>query len=459
VNLVHKVKRIIEEQNLIEPGETVLLGLSGGIDSTTMLYLLLEVGKALSFKLGVAHINHLLRGEESLRDEEFVRNLARNLSLPCHIVRIDVRKEAKEAGKSLQHAGRDARYGFFRAIAAENNYQKIGVAHTLDDQVETFILRMLKGTGLKGLSAIPVKRDNIVRPLLNITRAEIEEYARVHTVAFVDDSSNEKVVYERNFIRKRIVPQMEELNPAFREKVFSLLKDITVLNRTFDERADDFVKTRVLWDGGTASLRVELLKKLDEETRFRVFTRLLDRMEPGFIPLREHMRQIDNVLAGLRPNLAVRLPHDFRVKKIYEKLVITKAAPAPAPEDVLPVSEGPNRLEPFKLLLGIEYFRESDAEGQISTDPMTATFDGDKLGALKIRFFREGDRFVPLGMSASVKLKDFFMSRKIPREERRHIPLLLSGDDIIWVVGHRIDDRFKATKGTGCKMKAHAELL
>ncbi|MDR2018463.1 MAG: tRNA lysidine(34) synthetase TilS [Syntrophobacterales bacterium] len=457
VTLVHKVKKIIEKEKLIEPGERVLVGLSGGIDSTVMLYLLFRISEDLSFDLGVAHINHLLRGEESERDEEFVRNLAESLSLACHVGRIDVKREAGEAGKSLQHAGRDARYGFFRETAAEQGYQKIAVAHTLDDQVETFVMRMLKGTGLRGLSAIPVKRDNIVRPLLTATRAQIEEYGRMYNVSFVHDSSNEKTVYERNFVRKRIIPLMEELNPAFREKVSFLLNDLIAVNRMFDARAHDFMKTRISWDDETASLGVEALKGLDEETRFRVMAHLLDQLEPGFIALREHMRQINNVLMGLGPNLAAELPHGFRVKKTYDRLTITKLNPQSPSMDILPVMEGSNRLDPFNITLMIESLRELGETPLVFLDPLTVLFDEDKLGMLKVRSFREGDRFVPLGMKALVKLKDFFISQKIPREKRRHIPLLLSDDHIIWVVGHRMDDRFKVTGDTLRKIRIHAD--
>jgi len=435
----------------------VLLGLSGGIDSTVMLHLLLDAGEALSFKLGIAHINHLLRGEESERDEEFVKGLTARFSLPCHVMRVDVRGEAKKSGKSLQHAGRDARYGFFAKTVADHGYTKIGIAHTLDDQVETFILRMLKGTGLKGLSAIPIRRGNIVRPLLYTMRSEIEEYAAARDISFVSDSSNEKIVYERNFVRKQIMPGMEELNPAFREKIFSLLKDLTVVNRTFDERAGEFLQAHVSGEAGTICLNVGPLMELEEETRFRVMTRLLDRLEAGFIPLREHMRQIENLLAGLRPNLAANLPHGIRVKKVYERLIITMESPSPPPMEVYPVSEGLNRLVSFNLALRLEPSPEEPGETVFPTAPGTASFDGDKLETLTVRSFRDGDRFVPLGMKQSVKLKDFFISRKIPREERRRIPLLLSGDDIVWVIGHRIDDRFRVTKETRRTVSARVE--
>jgi tRNA(Ile)-lysidine synthase len=149
----------------------------------------------------------------------------------------------------------------------------------------------------------------------------------------------------------------------------------------------------------------------------------------------------------------------LRVKKVYEKLIITKAAPSLSPMEVLPVSEGLNRLDPFNLLLELESLPETGEELSFSPDPATALLDAGKLGVLRVRSFREGDRFVPLGMKESVKLKDFFISRKIPREERRHIPLLLSGDEIVWVVGHRIDDRFKATKETRHRMRAQAAAL
>ena len=459
MTLPDKIKRTIQAESLIEPGDRVLLGLSGGIDSTTMLYLLHDAGRTFPFGLGVAHINHLLRGEESERDEEFVRSLAGSLSLPCHVLRIDVRGEAKKAGKSLQHAGRDVRYRFFSDTAAEHGYRKIGIAHTLDDQVETFILRMLKGTGLRGLSAIPIKRDNIIRPLLTVARSEIEEYARALEFSFVEDSSNKKIVYERNFVRRQLVPWMEKLNPNFRERIFSLLKDLTVVNRTFDESAANFVESECIEDGEAILLGVEAAMGLDEETRFRVMAGLLGRLEPGFIPLREHMRQIDNVLSSLRPNLAVTLPHGFRVKKEYGKLVLTREPPRLPPMEVIPVGEGMNRLEPFNLSLGLERLPGEGRESIFSTGPATAFFDADKLGVLRVRSFREGDRFVPLGMKESVKLKDFFISRKIPREERRHVPLLLSGDDILWVVGHRIDNRFKTTGETRHIMKAHAATL
>jgi tRNA(Ile)-lysidine synthase len=449
MDLVSKVRNIIEQERLIEPGERVLLGLSGGIDSTALLHVLMEIRSCFPLEIGVAHINHLLRGEESERDEIFVRTLAERFSVPCHVVRVDVKKEATGSGKSLQHVGRDVRYRFYGETALSHGYGKIGVAHTLDDQVETFILRMVKGTGMRGLSSIPMKRDNIVRPFLHTGRAEIESYVSARGVSFVRDSSNEKTVYERNFVRKQIIPWMEKLNPAFREKVFLLLGDLTAANGVFDRRAEEFAKTVDWREEGDVSLPVDGLMGLDEETRFRVMVHFLDCVEPGFIPLREHARQIKNVLRGARPNLTAALPHGIRIEKTYGKLMITKKLHALPPGDVFSVDEGINSYEAFGgMILRVNTILYGGRDPAFSPGPAAAFFDKDKLGPMKVRTFHEGDRFQPLGMKGTVKLKDFFMSRKIPREARRHIPLLLSGDDIIWVIGERVDDRYKATRET-----------
>ncbi|HEY3278414.1 MAG TPA: tRNA lysidine(34) synthetase TilS [Syntrophorhabdaceae bacterium] len=449
MNLTTGIARIIQQERLIASGEKVLLGLSGGIDSTVLLHVLLEIKSALSFDIGIGHVNHLLRNEESLRDEEFVRSLAERFSLPFHVARVNVRQIAADSGKSLQHAGRDVRYRFFTETAMLHGYHKIGVAHTLDDQVETFILRIIKGTGMRGLSSIPIKRDNIIRPFLHTERSDIDAYRKAHDIPFVADSSNEKTVYERNFIRKRVIPQMGELNPAFRKKIFLLLGDLTAINATLEEQTETVVGTAVCGPEGDVSLPVDRLVKLDAETRFRVLAHLLGRLEPGFLPLREHMAQIEKVLRGQRPNLETALPHRIRVKKTYGTLILTKKTQSPPVGDTYSVFEkGITVCEALGVTFGSEEFSGGTGGIAFSPGPFSAYFDGESLGPLRVRTFREGDRFTPLGMRQRVKLKDFFMSRKIPREERRHIPLLLSEDRIIWVVGYRIDEHYKATRET-----------
>ncbi|OPY77620.1 MAG: tRNA(Ile)-lysidine synthase [Syntrophorhabdus sp. PtaU1.Bin153] len=453
-DLIRKVRDVILKERLIEPGDRVLLGISGGVDSATLLFVLQEIRQELPFTLALAHVNHLLRGKESERDEEFVKGLADRLSLPCYVKRINVRDEARRTGKSLQHAGRDVRYGFFDALATEHDFSTIAIAHNLDDQVETFLLRIIKGTGIRGLSSIPMRRGRIIRPFLTTARAAIDAYAQAHQVPFVEDSSNTKIVYERNFIRREVLPLMEKLNPAIRDRVFSLLQDLTAINRTIDQKVDALLRKELRRDGEDVSIGIRALTALDEETRYRILAGLLQMIESGFIPLREHIRLVEKVLFGSRPNLSGTLPHGVRVKKVYERLFFTKKAPAVPVKEVFPVTIGENKIDSLNLMLHIT---EMDGPPAVLSLVGEAVFlDRDKAGDLSVRTFLEGDRFVPLGMDRPVKLKDFFISRKIPREMRRNIPLLLSGRDIVWVIGHRLDGRYKVTADTTRTLKVTA---
>jgi len=457
MNLAEKVRALIIKEKLISKGDNVLVGVSGGIDSTVLLHILVSVHKRLACTIGVAHINHLLRGEESERDEAFVAELARSYGLPYHVKKIDVKGYAKTHGMSLQHAARDMRYSFFQEIAEKHSYNKIAIAHTADDQVETFILRMVKGTGIRGLQSIPLKRDTIIRPLLTSYRSEIAAYAHRYAIRFVEDSSNRKTMYERNFIRQEILPHMEKVNPRFREKIIDLLDDLSIINEFLNTQVADFLETTRLKMEDGIVLAADELNGLDGETRFRVLSNILMTMKKGYIPVRQHIRLIEKILRGRKPNLSITLPHGIRVKKSYNRVRFTHRLEEPVIEDIVPIREGINTITPFNLTLHV--MEEVTRPTEFLPDHYCAYFDKDKIGNLYMRTFRYGDRFVPLGMPGAVKVKDFFISRKIPQEKRRHIPLLLSENDIIWVVGFRIDDRYKITEKTQHILKVVAEFL
>ncbi len=424
----------------------MLVGVSGGIDSVALLFLLLTIRDGFPFSVGVAHLNHSLRGEESTRDEEFVRGLAQRFGLPFHARRIDVRSYARVEGLSLQHAGRDLRYAYFREIACEHGYQKIAIGHTRDDQVETFIMRLIKGTGLRGLSSIPIRRGPIIRPLLPIYRSEVKTYTRTESIPHVEDSSNQKDVYQRNFIRNRVLPLFEQINPNFRERILLLLDDLTEVNRLFERDAEHFLSEEVRSDGTDTVVQAEKLRGLHAETRYRVLAAMLERVEPRLVPLRHHVRLIEQAIENLKPNIDVALPCHVTARKVYGSLTFTKKTSLPPIQELLPINTALTMLEPFGMIF--ETTVTDTPPDKIPDDGKIAFFDYDRLGALRVRTFLEGDRFVPLGMKQSVKLKDFFISRKIPLHERRRIPLLLSDQDIIWVVGQRIDERYKVTPDT-----------
>jgi tRNA(Ile)-lysidine synthase len=444
--LAQRIAGSIRQEGLIDPDDHVLVGVSGGVDSSVLLFLLLKIQDAFPFRVGVAHLNHCLRGEESTRDEEFVRGLAERFGLPFHVRRIDVKSYAHTEGRSLQHAGRDLRYAYFRELACEHGYQRIAIGHTRDDQVETFIMRIIKGTGLRGLSSIPMRRGPIIRPLLPIYRSEIETYAKTELVPYVEDSSNQRDVYQRNFIRNRVLPLFEQINPNFRERVLLLLDDLTILNGLFERDAERFLSEEVRSKGADQVVQTERLKSLHPETRFRVLAGMLERVEPRFVPLRSHVRLIEQAIQNVKPNIDIALPGHVTGRKVYGSITFTKEASLPPIPGLLPIQPGLNLLETFGILLEVAV---TDVPPEnIPDDGRTAFFDCDRTGTLQVRTFLNGDRFVPLGMKESVKLKNFFISRRIPLHERRRIPLLLSDQDIIWVMGQRIDDRYKVTPAT-----------
>jgi len=453
-DLVRKTKEIIRREGLVAEGDRILVGCSGGIDSVALLFVLREISHDLPFELGIAHLNHMLRGEESDRDEDFVKGLADRFSIRAHFRKVDVGAEARKPGKSLQHTGRDVRYQFFDEIAEQHHFNKVAIAHNLDDQVETFLLRIVKGTGIRGLSSIPIKRGRIIRPFLPVYRSEIEAYVKTRSITFVEDSSNAKSVYERNFVRREMLPVMEKLNPSAKDKIYALLHDLSLINVIFESKAEVFLAQAKHTEDSDIVIDTHSLKEQDEETRYRVLARLLRERDPAFLPLREHIRLIEKLLSSRRPNLSATFPHGNMVKKAYENLIFTRNAPAPKTEGVFPVQTGMNKIEALGVTLHVAEIAEQSDD--ITVAPNIAYFDRDKLGDLSVRTFISGDRFVPLGMNTPVKLKDFFIGRKIPREERRQLPLLLSGRDIIWIVGHRIDERYKVTKETTRVLKVAA---
>ncbi|MCX8021774.1 MAG: tRNA lysidine(34) synthetase TilS [Syntrophorhabdaceae bacterium] len=464
MGFLFKVRKTIEEEALIQKKERVLVCVSGGIDSTALLFALNEISKILDFTIGIAHVNHGLRGYESDRDEKFVEELAVRLSLPFFTSKFDVREYAKRKGISLQHAGREIRYDFFEKIAQSHNFDRIAIGHNGDDQVETFFLRVLKGTGIKGLSAIPIKRGKIIRPFLHIYRSEIEAYVRENRIDYVHDSSNDKLHYERNYIRKEIIPRIEAFNVRAKEKVLNILEEVAAINEMFDNKADEFIARELRYNGDDIYFSLSSFKGIDEEVRFRVTIKTLERMGVDLIPLREHMRQIKNVMTGDRPNLRVSLPKGVRVKRVYDQIIFSKRGETERIEGVFPLSMGENMLYPFGIRLSISYMDRGEVD-PFTYDTHIAFLDGEGVKGMYVRTFREGDRFYPLGMEKAVKLKDFFISKRIPKELRRNIPLLVgditgltddrgdgedkgSKEEILWVIGLRIDERHKVKQGT-----------
>lgn len=448
MDLLKRVSEVISEERLIEEGERVLVAVSGGPDSVCLFHLLFQLKDQKRFHLSIAHINHGLRGEESERDEYFVRNLGEKYGIPVHVERVDVKGYAMENGVSVQQAARTLRYRHLFSIADSFNYQKIAVGHNLDDQVETFLLRLIKGTGMRGLRSIPLRREKIIRPLLFFPRSEIEKYLREKNLEYVEDSSNRKLIYERNYLRAKVLPLLSRINPRFKEKIIAFLQDLTYVNRLFDERAKEFLESKKRIDGDSIILPREDLKALDSETRFRVLANIVSNFDGEIILQRRHAQLIDRILFSKKPSSSIRLPLGIIAETAYGDFYLKRVSEFKIFSSSFPLREGENLLEPFSLKMILTRFPKDDNFSPYTSDPLVANLDANLAVFLEVRTFREGDRFMPLGMREEIKVKDFFIKRKVPKGERRKVPIVTSKGKIVWIVGFRIDERFKVTEKT-----------
>ena len=435
--------------------ERVLIALSGGPDSVCLLNVLNNLKEELRLNLHVLYVDHGLRPEETPGEIEFSKVLCGKLNLPFITKSINVQSYAQEKGMNRQEAARELRYRAFEEAAIEINANKIAVGHTADDQAETILMRLLRGTGPTGLSGIPQVRGKIIRPLIEIQRKEIEQYLEEKKIDYIVDSSNLKKDYVRNKIRLSLMPLIKEINPniidtlsrtaaIFREeeRYFEVLVEKTSMNlisRKTDSRIELFLTPLAAME--KIILRRILRRAIDETTGIRGI---------NFVHIEDIVDLIKRGKAGDR----LYLPQGIRAIMGYSTLILTSESPSKLNECTLKVP-GEMVLKESGILIcaTIEEYQEPEDRDLISTlESRLSTFtvfDADRLiFPLTVRPRRKGDFFYPLGFGRKKKLQDFFVNEKVPRDERDAIPLIMSGDDIVWVVGYRADERFKVTNVT-----------
>jgi tRNA(Ile)-lysidine synthase len=390
------------------------VALSGGADSVALLRLLLHLG----YTCEAAHCNFHLRGAESDRDEEFVRCLCREQETVLHTVHFDTEKEAKERHISIEMAARELRYDWFEEVRKECGASVIAVAHHRDDSVETFLLNLIRGTGINGLRGIQPRNGKIVRPLLCLDRKEITDYLDSLGQSYVTDSTNLQDEYTRNKIRLNLLPMMQEINPAVKESILKTAEHLEDAASIY-KRGIEEAKKRILTPEGIC-IRALLQETAPETVLFEIL-----------YPLGFNAAQVKDIYRALNGQPGkVFASTCRRVVKDRELLLIEPLQEATKP----------------KLTMK-EY--EHTPGFVIPRDKNTACFDADKLQhPLSLRLFRQGDTFVPFGMKGRKKVSDYLTDRKFSllRKERQWI--LCCGDDIIWLVGERADNRFRVDEGT-----------
>lgn len=458
-NLNDKVLSTIRKFSMLAGGEKVLTGLSGGPDSVCLLYVLHCLKDSLSLNLMALYIDHGLRHDETKQEIDFCKRLCKELSVDILIESIEVRSYAKEKGFTVQEAARELRYQTFERVAKDTGIQKIALGHTMDDQLETFFMRFFRGSGPKGLSGIPPVRGIIIRPLIEIGREDIEEFLNEKGVVFIIDSSNLKKDYMRNRLRLSLIPEIKKINPHIVQTVSRTTEILREEERYFDIIV---AKTMMKLISRKTDTRIELflspLEVMDRVILRRVLRRAIGETRGlrgiEFI----HIEDIIGLVKHGRQGDRLYLPGGLRAVKDYSTLILTSEVPRKLSAVTLNI---PGEVVLKEIGAVIKASVEDKVE-RFGNRRTTAVFDADKTGSkLIIRARENGDFFYPVGFGRRKKLQDYFVDEKVQRDERDSVPVVLKGNNIVWIAGYRGDERFKVsdTTRTFLKLELNKSLL
>lgn len=441
------VRRTIDRYQLLGQGDRLIVGVSGGADSMVLLHVLNLFRKDFKLSLVVAHVNHGLRPDEAEREAELVRGTAKKLGLPFEYGQFNVRDFKRTGGFSPQDAARRIRFQFFEDLLQKHHAAKIALGHNANDQVETVLINLLRGSGLKGLKGmVPIREGKVIRPFLQVWRKEIDSFIVENGIPFLVDSSNLKKTYLRNRLRLEFIPLIEkEYQPGFGAGV---LKTAALLQAENDymEKASEEAYQRLIHKGkDEAYFSFAEYQSLHPAIRWRFIQGVVENI-CGKGEWLDETSRIFNKMGEPFASFLLELPCGNFFEKRYDTVLVKKKSLKPVPPfEMELVSPGRNLVEEIQKEVVIkEIFR--GPSDPFSGPPNVAYLAFESLRfPLKMRNFRPGDRFQPLGVKGTQKLKQFYIDHKVPRFERPSIPLLMSGEMIAWVVGYRIDERVKVT--------------
>ena len=442
--MIERVKKTIEDYAMLSKGDRVVVGVSGGADSIALLYILHSLNE-LELDITAAHLNHGLRGEEADRDASFVEKTASSLGIGFEQKRVETLSYKEEKKLSLEDAARELRYEFFDEVYGTLGADKIATAHTQNDQAETVLMRLLRGSGLKGLSGIsPVSRGYLVRPLLFTNRSEIEEYLSSRGIEWVDDSSNESDVFLRNRIRRELIPLLKSYNPKVTQ---TLARTAEVLqsdyefvseetDRVFEIIFQEFSNGELLGDLNTYRVEIKSLRLSSLRKSIETISDSLDGVSY------DHIVSADEFLLSDAPSGTIDLPGDTVIEKGYEKFIVTKKHNLCREFSYLIETSGKHSFPDFEVII-----EEIESKALSSEDESTAQFSAGSIEfPIEVRSVKPGDRFMPLGMKSFKKVQDYFTDVKLPKFMRNRVPIFLCKGEIFWIGGMRIDERAKVQK-------------
>lgn len=436
--IIDTVKKTIEKYKLFSDGDSVLVGLSGGADSVCLTHVLYTLSKTMNIKLYTSHINHGIRDYEALRDENFVRDFSNRLGIECFTLSADVPKISREQGLSEETVGRDIRYDFFEKTCKTHNIKCVATAHNKNDNAETLIMNFMRGGATNGLCGIPYKRGNIIRPILDLTRDEIEEYCTENGLEYMTDSTNLTEEYTRNKIRHTLIPYIQkEFNSGFVKTVTDNAHLVKEDNVYLDGIAMDFYKKYVA--NGTVNLND--FNNVDIAIKRRILRLMLSKIYGGFNNISAVYIADILAIADKTSGSSVNLPKGIVAKNEYGKIVLTNNTSI-VPEFSLEVTVPCEnvKLTEINKTISVSFADDRKKDGAIYISCAN-------VGKIVIRNRRNGDKFQPIGMVGTKKVKEYFIDKKIPRNMRDTVPIIEINGEIA-AVGDRVDRRFAfADKG------------
>lgn len=454
-----RVLVFIKERKLVSPHETLVVAVSGGADSVCLLYILAELRQELDINLHIAHLNHQLRGQESNADARYVAGLAKQLGIPATIAARDVKAYQKHHRLSLEEAAREVRYSFLAGVVKEVGTSKAAVGHTADDHVETILLHLIRGTGIKGLRGlVPLNKLRIaggnlviVRPLLVLNRKDTLDYCQSHKLKPRLDKSNLFTEPLRNKVRLRLLPELRQYNPQINESLrrlsFNAADDLDFIEKAATQLGKSILKK----EKDSVVIKKKALLKLHPALQRQLLRSSIESLLGSLKDIESsHIKDTVDAL-GKPAGKVIGLPFSLNFTIEYDRYVLAKESTSLCP---YPTLKGKTNLK----VPGVTLFYGWTIHANIEKKPkewggeandFSACFDLDKVGKdLVVRGRFPGDRFQPLGLQRPKKLNVFMIDARIPQAWRHNIPLVCSKGEIIWVVGYRIDERYKVQPDT-----------
>ena len=434
MEFVNRIKQYISTYGLLESGSTVVVGLSGGADSTALLKVLLSLG----YPCIAVHCNFHLRAEESDRDQQFATDLCRNLGVKLIVCSYDTVSYAKQKGISIEMAARELRYADFERIMQEHGASAICIAHHRDDSVETLLLNLIRGTGLRGLTGIKPRNGHIIRPLLCVSRQEIEDWLKQTDTPYVTDSTNLETDYTRNKIRLELLPLMRKINPSADGSIESTALHLQQAYTLYSKAVEQAMNLVVSKSGQNISINIQKLKQAPsvQGLLFEILS-----------PLGFNDTQITSVSASLDAQPGIRFcsaTHQLiKDRDSFTVSPITGTAFTPITVNIEPGTTIP--LPDGRTLT----VTTAPAGTSISKETSVATFDAALIQEpLEIRLWQDGDSFIPFGMKGRKLVSDYLTDCKVSQTEREHQLVVTHNQDIIWLLGRRTDNRYRITDKT-----------